>query len=285
MFKNQIKTIVLLTLLAVLLIFIGGLLGGKTGLFIGLVFALGINFASYWWSDKIVLKIYQAKEAKPSEYQELHQMVESLAIRAKLPKPKVYIVPTQQSNAFATGRNPQHAVVAVTEGLLKLLNKEELEGVIAHELSHIKNRDILISTIAATIAAVISYVAMMARWAAIFGGVGGNRDRGGGFLELLVLAIVAPLMAMIIRFAISRSREYMADESSVKLTHNPHGLISALQKIHDNVKHFSFRRMGTTDATAHMFIHNPFKGKSILSLFSTHPPLENRVKKLKELRL
>jgi len=285
MFKNQIKTVALLTILAVLLMFIGRLIGGTNGLFIGLAFALGINFVSYWWSHKIVLKIYRAKEADPSEYRELHQIVESLAARAKLPKPKVYILPTPQSNAFASGRNPKHAVVAVTQGLIKLLNKQELEGVIGHELSHIKNRDILISTIAATIAAVISYIAMIARWGAIFGGFGGRDSEGSSnILELLVLAIVAPLMAMIIQFAISRSREYLADESAAKLTHNPHGLISALQKIHDNVSHFPFRRMGTTDATAHMFIHNPFKGKSLLGLFSTHPNLENRIKRLKAVR-
>jgi heat shock protein HtpX len=285
MFKNKIKTIVLLTLLAILLMFIGSLIGGTQGLLIGFIFALGINFASYWWSDKIVLKIYKAKEADPVEHKELHQIVEDLAEKARLPKPKVYIVPTEQSNAFATGRNPKHAVVAVTQGLLKLLNKEELEGVIAHELSHIKNRDILISSIAATIAAVISYVAIMARFAAIFGGIGGDRNRGGGILELLILAIVAPIMAMIIQFAISRSREFMADASGVRLTNNPNGLISALQKIHDNVKHFPLKRMGTTDATAHMFIYNPFKGRSMLQLFSTHPSLENRTKRLQELRL
>ena len=282
--KNQIKTIALLTLLAVLLMFIGRLLGGTTGLILGLAFALVINFASYWWSDKIVLKLYKAQEAKPDEYRDLHQLVENLAARAKLPKPKIYIVPTQQSNAFATGRNPKHAVVAVTQGLLQLLDKQELEGVLAHELSHIQNRDILISTVAATIAAVISYVAMMARWGAIFGGFGG-RDNNNNFLELIALAIVAPIMAMIIQFAISRSREYLADESAAKLTHNPHGLVSALQKIHDNVSRNPFRRMGTTDATAHMMIHNPFRGKSFLELFSTHPSTEKRVKRLKELRL
>ncbi len=282
--KNQIKTVVLLTLLAVLLMFIGRLLGGTSGLVIGLVFALGINFVSYWWSDKIVLKIYKAKEANLSEHKELHQIVESLASRARIPKPKVYVIPSQQTNALATGRNPKHAVVAVTNGLLDILDKQELEGVIAHELSHIQNRDILIGSIAATIAAVISFVAMMARWAAIFGGVGGDRDQGGGILELLVLAIVAPLMAMIIQFAISRSREYLADESAAKLTHNPPGLVSALQKIHDNVKNHPFKKMGTTDATAHMFIHNPFSGKSFLELFSTHPNVEKRINRLKSLR-
>lgn len=284
MIKNQIKTAVLLTLLAVLLIFIGGLLGGKTGLFIGFIFAIAVNFASYWWSDKIVLKIYRANEADQNKYSRLYSMIREITSHAKLPMPKVYIVPGQHPNAFACGRSPNHSAVAFTKGILNLLNDHELKGVVAHELSHIKNRDTLISTIAATIAAVISYVAMMARWAAIFGGFGGDRDRGGGFLELLVLAIVAPIMAMIIQFAISRSREYLADESGAKLTHNPQGLISALQKIHDNVSHFPLKRMGTTDATAHMFIYHPFKGKSLLSLFSTHPSLEDRTKRLRELK-
>ncbi|MBR9683381.1 zinc metalloprotease HtpX [Candidatus Woesearchaeota archaeon] len=285
MIKNQIKTVVLLTLLAVLLMFIGRLIGGTSGLIIGLVFALGINFVSYWWSDKIVLKIYRAKEADKHEYSHLYTMLEKITHSAKLPMPKLYIINNPQSNAFATGRNPKHAAVAVTTGILNLLNHDELNGVLAHEISHIKNRDILISTIAATIAAVISYVAMMARWAAIFGGMGNRDNRGGGILELLVLAIVAPLMAMIIQFAISRSREYMADESGARLTGHPQHLASALEKIHQNVSHFPLKKMGTTDATAHMFIHSPFKGKSFLELFSTHPNVYKRIKRLEELRI
>ncbi len=284
MIKNQVKTAVLLTLLAVLLMFIGRLLGGMNGLLIGLLFALGINFISYWWSDKIVLKIYGAKEADRNEYSKLYSMVEEIRHSAGIPIPKVYIINSPQANAFATGRNPKHAAVAVTEGILKLLERNELKGVLAHEISHIKNRDILIGTVAATIAAVISYVAMMARWSAIFGGFGGDRDRGN-LLELLVLAIVAPLMAMIIQLAISRSREYLADETGAKLIRDPFSLASALEKIEKNVSHNPFRRMGTTDATAHMFISSPFKGRSLLNLFSTHPATAERCKKLRAMKL
>jgi len=285
MMKNQIKTAVLLTLLAILLMFIGRLIGGMNGLIIGLVFALTINFVSYWWSDKIVLKIYRAKEADQNKHSRLYSIVREITSTAGLPMPKVYIINTPQSNAFATGRNPQHAAVAVTTGILDLLNHNELKAVLAHEVGHIKNRDILISTVAATIAAVISYIAMMARWGAIFGGFGGRDRNSGGILELLVLAIVAPIMAMIIQFAISRSREYLADETGAKLVRDPFSLASALEKIHKNVSHFPFKRMGTTDATAHLFIHNPFKGKSLLSLFSTHPSLESRVKRLRAMRI
>ena len=284
MLKNQIKTVVLLTLLAVLLMFIGRVLGGMNGLFIGLAFALVINFVSYWWSDKIVLKIYRAKEADKNKYSSLYSTIDEIRHSAKLPMPKVYIVDTQQANAFATGRNPKHAAVAVTTGILEILDKNELKGVLAHEVSHIKNRDILISTVAATIAAVISFVAMMARWGAIFGGFGGNRDRGN-ILELLALAIIAPIMAMIIQFAISRSREFLADETGARLIRDPFSLASALEKIHKNVSHFPFKRMGSTDATAHLFISNPFKGRSLLNLFSTHPKVGERVKRLRAMKL
>ena len=283
MIKNQIKTVVLLTILAVLLMFIGRMVGGTSGLIIGLAFALLINFVSYWWSDKIVLKIYRAKEADRNDYSYLYSMVDKIRHSAKLPMPKVYIIDTPQSNAFATGRNYKHAAVAVTTGILGILNKNELKGVLAHEMAHIKNRDILIGTVAATIAAVISYVAMMARWAAIFGGMGGDRDRGSGILELIVLAIVAPIMAMIIQFAISRSREYLADETGAKLIKDPFSLASALEKIDRNVAHNPLKRMGTTDATAHMFIHNPFKGKSLFNLFSTHPATAERCKRLRKM--
>ncbi len=284
MFKNQIKTVVLLTLLAVLLMFIGRLIGGTGGLFIGLILALGINFVSYWWSDKIVLKIYKAKEADKDKYSHLYSMIREIIHEAKLPMPKVYIVPSQHPNAFACGRSPSHSAVAFTEGILNLLNDHELKGVAAHELSHIKNRDTLISTIAATIAAVISYVAMMARWAAIFGGFGGNRDRGGGVLELLVLAIVAPITAMIIRSAISRSREYLADESGAKLLKDGSGLASALEKLEVGIKHAPLRPMGTTESTAHLFIENPFRGKGLFTIFSTHPQTAERTKRLRALR-
>jgi len=283
MIQNQIKTVVLLTGLAVLLIFIGRLIGGPTGMAIGLAFALGINFVSYWWSDKIVLKLYKAKEADQNEHSDLYSMVKEITMAAKMPMPKVYIINVPQSNAFATGRDYKHSAVAVTTGLMKILERNELKGVLAHEVSHIKNRDILIGTVAATIAAVISYVAMIARWGAIFGGFGG-RDGDNNILELLVLAIVAPIMALVIQMAISRSREYLADESGAKLIKDPFSLASALEKIHKNVSHFPFRRQGSTDATAHMFIHNPFRGRSMLNLFSTHPDVRKRIAKLREMK-
>ncbi|MBL7052066.1 MAG: zinc metalloprotease HtpX, partial [Nanoarchaeota archaeon] len=235
MYKNQIKTVLLLGLLTGLFLFIGGLIGGRSGLLIGLIFAGGINFFSYWFSDKIVLKIYKAKEADKSTHSDLYSMVREITQNAHLPMPKVFIVESQQGNAFATGRNPAHAVVAVTTGILQILNKNELKGVLAHEVGHIKNRDILISSVAATIAGVISYIAMMARWAAIFGGFGRGNDKGGNIIELLVLAIVAPIMAMIIQFAISRSREFLADETGARLTKDPFSLASALEKISSNV--------------------------------------------------
>jgi heat shock protein HtpX len=281
---NQVKTVVLLTLLAVILIGIGQLLGGMQGMIIGLAFALLFNFGSYWWSDKIVLKLYKAKEADKNEHSKLYSMVDEIRHSAKLPMPKVYIINTPQANAFATGRNPKHAAVAVTTGIMQILNDSELKGVLAHEMGHVKNRDILISTIAATIAAVISYVAMIARWSAIFGGFGG-RDNNNNILELLVLAIVAPIMAMVIQFAISRSREYLADETGAKLIRDPYSLASALEKIHNNVSKNPFKRMGTTEATSHLFIANPFRGKSFLKIFSTHPPMEERVKRLRAMRI
>jgi heat shock protein HtpX len=281
---NQVKTVALLAFLAVILIGIGQLLGGMQGMIIGLAFALILNFGSYWWSDKIVLKMYKAKEADKNEFSRLYSMVQEIAHAAKLPMPKVYIVDTPQANAFATGRNPKHAAVAVTTGIMNILNDAELKGVLAHEMGHVKNRDILISTVAATIAAVISYVAMIARWGAIFGGIGG-RDNDNNILEFLVLAIVAPLMAMVIQFAISRSREYLADETGAKLIRDPYSLASALEKIHKNVSHNPFKRMGTTEATSHLFIANPFRGKSLLNFFSTHPPMEKRVERLRAMRI
>ena len=261
------------------------MIGGKQGLLFGLIFAGLMNFVSYWWSDKIVLKLYKAKEADKNKYSELHSMVDEIRHVAKLPMPKIYIVESQQSNAFATGRNYNHAVVAVTTGILDLLEKNELKGVLAHEIGHIKNRDILISSVAATIAGVISYVAMMARWGAIFGGFGGNREGNNNIVELIVLAIIAPIMALIIQMAISRSREFLADETGAKLVRDPFSLASALEKIHKNVNHHPLKKMGTTEATAHLFISNPFKGKSFLNMFSTHPQMEERVKRLRNMKL
>jgi len=253
---------------------------------IALLLAGGMNFVSYWWSAKIVLWMYKAKEADRKKYAQVYTIVKEIAHTAHLPMPKVYIIETPQANAFATGRNPEHAVVAVTAGILDLLNQKELRGVLAHEMGHVKNRDILISTIAATIAGVISYLAMMARWAAIFGGIGGNdRDRGSGLIELIVLAVIAPLMAMIIQLAITRSREYLADETGAHLVKDPESLASALEKIEKNVQHHPFARMGTTNATAHLFISNPLKASSFLELFSTHPATKKRAERLRNMKI
>jgi len=278
---NGLKTIFLLGLLTGLLILIGGLIGGEQGLFIGLILSLLMNFLSYWFSDKFVLMIYRAKEIKKGDMPWIHEMVEDLAHKARIPKPRVYLIPNNTANAFATGRNPKHAAVAVTEGILHLLNKNELEGVLAHELSHIKNRDILISTIAATIAGVISYLAAMARFAAIFGGGRDNRDNGNIF-GLLILAILAPLIAMILQFAISRSREFLADESGAKIVNDGKPLAEALEKLAKNVKINPL--IDGNQATAHMFIINPFTAKSLINLFSTHPSTEQRIHKLKAMK-
>lgn len=282
MFKNQFKTVLLLGGLTSLLLVIGSLIGGRSGLTFALIFAGGLNFISYWWSDKIVLAIYRAKEADQKIHSKLYSTIREITTSAKLPMPKVYIVNMPQANAFATGRNHNHAAVAVTSGILNLLNEKELKGVLAHEIGHIKNRDILISSVAATIAGVISYIAMMARWTAIFGGFGGRDERSkGGIVELLVLAIVAPIMAMIIQLAISRSREFLADSTGARLIGDPISLASALEKIHNNVANHPLQQMGTTEATAHLFIHNPFSGKGLINLFSTHPQVEERVKRLR----
>lgn len=280
-FMNQFKTVILLALLTALLLWVGQMIGGPTGLIIGLVFALVMNFGSYWFSDKIVLSMYGAKEADRSKYSTLYNIVEDVSMRAKLPVPKVYVLPQMTPNAFATGRNPKHSAVAFTEGIMQLLDKEELKGVVAHELSHIKNRDTLIATIAATIAGVISYIATMAQWAAIFGGFGGNNDDdGGNAIQLLVLAILTPIVATIIQMAISRSREYQADESAAKMLQNRHGLIGALQKLERGVQHRPLHSDQKTGAS--LFIVNPFTAKGLISLFSTHPTVKDRVNKLKK---
>ena len=284
--KNQLKTVLLLGSLTGLFLLIGALAGGRTGLLFGLIFAGGMNFVSYWWSDKIVLWMYKAKEADKNKYAQLYSMVKEISGKASIPMPKVYLVDTPQSNAFATGRNPQHAAVAVTTGIMQILEEKELRGVLAHEIGHIKNRDILISTVAATIAGVISYIAMMARWTAIFGGMGkNNENQNGNIIELLVLAIIAPIMAMIIQLAISRSREYLADETGAKLSGEPLALASALQKIEKNVHNHPLARMGKTEANAHMIISNPLKESAFLELFSTHPSTLNRVKSLQNIKV
>jgi len=279
MVVNQLKTVVLLGALTGVLLFVGQLVGGASGLTFALIFAIIINLGSYWFSDKIVLKMYRAKEVKESEAHRLFKIVREVAQAAQVPMPKVYIIPSENSNAFATGRSPKHASVAATQGILNLLNDEELKGVMAHEIAHVRNRDILISSIAATIAGVISYVAFMARWAAIFGGRG--RD-SGNLASLLVLAIITPLLAMIIQLAISRSREYIADATGARIVQNSNGLASALEKLHSDVKRHPMR-MGN-QATAHMFILNPFKSSGIMNLLSTHPNVNSRIQKLRNMK-
>ena len=281
--RNQMKTFMLLAVLTALLLWIGNLLGGYSGLIIGLVFALLMNFCSYFFSDRLVLWMYKAKEARKSEYPAYHAIVEDLCKKAGLPKPKLYILPLTLSNAFATGRNPKHASVAVTQGILHLLNREELKGVIAHELSHVKNRDILIMTIAATIAGVISYIASMARWAAIFGGFGGDSKKGSNIIGFLVMAIIAPILALMIQLAISRSREFLADESGAALLQDGKPLASALMKLENEAKAKPVRGDGYS-ATSSLFIVNPFRAGNFVKMFSTHPPIEERVQKLKGMR-
>ncbi|MDO8740392.1 MAG: zinc metalloprotease HtpX [Candidatus Woesearchaeota archaeon] len=277
-FFNQFKTAILLGILAAILIWIGSFFGTQ-GLVIGFAFAVLINVLTYFFSDKLVLLMYQAKPASKKEYPELHSIVEEISHKAGIPKPKVYIIQNESPNAFATGRNPKNAVVACTTGILKLLNKEELKGVIAHEISHVKNRDILIATIAATIAAVISYLAMMARYAGMFGG---SRDRDNGrMFELLVLGILTPIIATLIQLAISRSREYIADSSAAKTIGSGTGLASALEKLKEGVKKVPFRN--ANKATMSLFIVNPLSAQGFLNLFSTHPPLDERISRLKKL--
>ncbi len=273
---NTVKTTLLLGLLSALLLVIGELLGGSNGLLLAFGLAVVMNFGSYWFSDKVVLRMYRARAVGPEH--PLHQMTERLARQASLPTPRVYVIPDDSPNAFATGRNPQHAAVAATEGILRLLAPHELEGVIAHELAHVKHRDILISSVAATVAATIMMVARMAQFAAIFGGFGGRDDRDGGSpLALLATIIVGPLAAMLIQAAISRSREFAADRGAAQIVGSPYGLADALRKIDAGAKR---RPLDANPATAHMFIMKPFSGRGVLSLFSTHPPTEQRIRAL-----
>ncbi len=280
MMGNQIRTTVLMALLTGLILLIGQWIGGRQGMMIALLVAAGMNFFSYWFSDKIVLRMYSAQEVGPQDGPELFGMVQELCRRANLPMPKVYIIPQDAPNAFATGRNPEHAAVAVTEGLLKRMSREEAMGVLAHELAHVKNRDILIGSIAATMAGAIMMLADMARWSAIFGG--GHRDReeggGGGGLGLILMSIIAPLAAMLIQMAISRSREYLADATGAVFAGTPEGLARALEKLGAYSKQLP---MNASPSTAHMFIVNPLSGRSLMSLFSTHPPLEERIARLR----
>lgn len=277
---NTLKTTFLLTALTLLLLFVGKAIGGNGGMIMALIFAGIMNLVSYWFSDKIVLAMYGAKEVTEAEAPRLYRITNQLAMKAMLPMPKVYIIPGMSPNAFATGRNPQHAAVAATEGILSILNDEELEGVMAHELSHVGNRDILISSIVATIAGAITYLAHMAQWAAIFGGGRSRDDEGGSPIVMIAMAIIAPIAAMLIQMAISRSREFQADESGARICRKPLALASALKKLQMAATSIP---MDASPSTAHMFIVNPLIGGGLMSLFSTHPPMEERVARLEEL--
>jgi len=275
---NQVRTVLLLSVLTVLIVLFGNVLGGRQGMIIALILAAGMNFFSYWYSDKLVLKMYSAREVDRHQAPELYEMVSTLTQRAGLPMPRLYVIPKESPNAFATGRNPEHAAVAVTEGLLKIMNRDEVMGVLAHELAHVNNRDILIGSVAATMAGAIMILATMARWAAIFGG-GRDREGGGaGALGMIAMSIIAPLAAVIIQMAISRSREYLADATGARFARNPEGLAMALEKL----QAYSQRvPMEANPSTAHMFIVNPLSGRSLMSLFSTHPPVEERIARLR----
>jgi heat shock protein HtpX len=275
---NQLKTALLLAALTCIIIWIGQAVGGANGMVYAFIFALAMNLVSYWFSDKIVLKMYGAREITEAQAPELYGMVQKLSASSGLPMPRVFMIDSDSPNAFATGRNPQHAVVAVTTGIMKLLNREEIEGVLAHELAHVNNRDILIGTVAAIMAGMIMIVARMAQWAAIFGGASRDeRDDGGGALGFIVLAVLAPLAATVIQLAISRSREYLADATGARFAGSPFGLANALKKISLASQRVPLQ---ANPSTAHMFIVNPLSGRSLMSLFSTHPPVEERIKRL-----
>jgi len=275
---NTFKTAFLLTLLTLLLMLIGRAFGGQNGMLLALAFAAVMNFVSYFYSDKIALAMYRAQPVTREQLPRAYQAVERLTQKIGIPMPKIYVIPNESPNAFATGRNPSHASVAVTEGILNLLNDEELEGVLAHELGHVNNRDILISSVAATVAGAITMLASMGRWAMIFGGMGGrdDRDRGGGFGALLML-ILAPIAASLIQLAVSRSREYQADATGAHFTGNPYALASALSKLDAYSRRLP---MQATPSTAHLFIIQPLLGMNFGNLFSTHPPIAKRIERL-----
>lgn len=279
---NYFKTGILLMALTLVLVIAGHMLGGPYGARMAFIFALVMNFGAYWFSDKLVLAMYRARPISESEAPEVYNIARELTQRAALPMPKIYSIPQQAPNAFATGRSPRHATVAVTDGIIGLLNREELKGVLAHELAHVNNRDILTMTIAATLAGAITMLADWARWAAMFGG----RDRGGrggqlNVIAFLVMAVLAPIAAMLIQLAISRSREYEADRTGAQFARSPFGLASALEKLGGAAR---FNAMNTSPSTAHLFIVNPLRGDIIATLFSTHPPVEERIRRLKAMR-
>ncbi len=280
--SSFLKTTILLAALTGIIMMIGGMLGGRGGLAIAFIFAIGMNFFSYWFSDKMVLRAYHAQPLDQSNAPELYGIVSELAESARIPMPRLYLIDSDTPNAFATGRNPKHAAVAVTRGIMRICTREELKGVIGHELSHVINRDILVSSVAATLAGVVMFVGTMARWGAIFGGFGGrDEDERGGLFGLIFMALVAPLAAAMIQLAISRTREYQADASGARLTHNPLLLANALRKLEA-----ANERMPMPDAspsTAHLFIVNPLSAEGIQRMFSTHPPIEERIRRLEQM--
>jgi len=274
---NTFKTTFLMALLTVLLVTAGGFLGGEGGMMMAFLFALIMNGVSYWFSDKIVLRMYGAKEIGPGDSPRLHRIVQELALRAQMPMPKLYLIPQEAPNAFATGRDEKHAAVAVTEGILRILDEAELRGVLAHELSHIRNRDILVGTIAATMAGAISMLANMAHWGMIFGGRSSDNREGGHPIVALAMIIVAPLAALLVQMAISRSREFGADTTGAAISGDPLSLANALRKLERGVERIP---MEANPATAHMFIVNPLTGGGLMTLFSTHPPMQERIRRL-----
>jgi heat shock protein HtpX len=280
---NTVKTAVLMVGLTLLLVFVGGALWGRSGMFMFFAIAMIMNLVNYWFSDKIVLRMYGAREVTEADAPMLYSVTRELANRGQMPMPKVYVIPSDALNAFATGRNPHHAAVAATEGIVRALNREELMGVMAHELSHVHNRDILIGTIAAAIAGAVSMIANVAQWGMIFGGFGGRRDeeRGGG-IAAIAMIILAPIAALLIQMSISRSREYQADASGGKLCGNPRALASALRKLQVGAQRVP---MDASPATAHMFIVNPLRASALANLFSTHPPMEERIARLESMQL
>ncbi len=282
--NNSLRTTALLGLLTGLLLLFGKALGGDTGMIVALIMAFVMNFGAYWFSDKIVLAMYGAREVSESEAPELYQIVRGLSRRADLPMPRLYIVPTETPNAFATGRNPEHAAVAATHGLLRILNSEEAEGVLAHELSHVKNRDTLTMAVAATLAGAIMMLANMARWAAFLGMPGRDDEEGagGGIIGMIVMAVLAPFAAMLIQMAISRSREFAADATGAAMTRKPWALAAALEKLEQAAQVLP---LPANPATSHLFIVNPLRGGSVWSLFATHPPIAERVKRLRTMRV
>lgn len=276
---NSLKTVFLMTLMMVLFLLVGGLLGGQDGMIIAFIISLGMNFFSYWFSDKIILTMYGARQVTEREAPKLYSMVRKLSSQASLPMPKIYVIDNPNPNAFATGRNPRNAVVAVTTGILRILNDEELEGVLAHELAHIRHRDILLATIVATFVGTITFISRIAGWSMMFAGGSRDREDSGNVLASLVLLIVAPIAAVILQLAISRSREFMADEGGARISGKPLALASALSKLEQAAHVVPMNNAGPS--TAHLFIVNPLRGSSIMKLFSTHPPIDERIRRLK----